>query len=742
MAASRETCREVGRRIREDLIHHGRVDAGAAVPLRDGQVASRGDLIICRENSQQDAGEPGRPLTNGDVMEVLAVEPGRVLVRRLVHCDLETGARQYSQPFAYPADRLASTDWAYCETAHSSQGRTVAVSMTLVTGSETRQWLYTAMTRAAYGNRAIVVTEPARIANARPGTRPAPELGRRARLERERDGLPPLPVPGPEVKDTPRREAVAVLADVLAHEEDDTAATEVLRRNLSSADHMALLHAQWEGQTRPLTVARYEELVRSALRPRYGEVELSHRAIWLWRTLRAAETAGHDAGQLVRSAAAEWSLDDAQDIAAVLDKRIRDRTAGQVPRPADSWAERVPATTDPARQQYLRNLAAAMDDRTERIGEHLAARPPAWAILAFGLVPEDPVGRLEWERRAGRAGAYRELYGYEHPSDPIGPEPSSATPEKRALWHAVFRQLTPAEGVDLRSKDDGSLLHMRDTYATITSYAPRYVARQLREARLGVREQSQIASTAKAEAWIAGIRGDTERQARQEEIAQDAYRKAGWLRARESEYAVADGVHREYMEKTAAERRLAVAADAEYRNRHPEERLEPLRSAEPEAITDDEREAFWPGHAEARDDAGQQEAQPAEPHWAAGLAERLAARQAAKEADSRSTPGPGQAKDQEAENAAQQAQPPWVKELAERNARAQEKVAEREAVKVPSEDPEATDEGLAWPGLLDRERDPLLHPAEIDLRPSAGVLDEAGRQPQRQAEADGPEAGG
>jgi ATP-dependent exoDNAse (exonuclease V) alpha subunit len=148
MAASRDTCREVGRRIREDLIHHGYVEQGAEVALRDGQVASPGDLIICRENSQTPAGEPGRPLTNGDVMQVLNVAPGRVLVRRLVHCDLDTGARRYSEPFTYPADRLGSTDWAYCETAHSSQGRTVATSTALVTGSETRQWLNTAMTAA------------------------------------------------------------------------------------------------------------------------------------------------------------------------------------------------------------------------------------------------------------------------------------------------------------------------------------------------------------------------------------------------------------------------------------------------------------------------------------------------------------------------------------------------------------------------------------------------------------------
>jgi hypothetical protein len=466
---------------------------------------------------------------------------------------------------------------------------------------------------------------------------------------------------------------------------------------------MAMLHAQWEGETRPLTTARYERLVRAALGPQHADTELSHRAIWLWRTLRAAETAGHDAGQLVRQAVAEWPLDDAEDVAAVLDHRIRARIAGQVPRPSDSWLQSVPETADPAHKQYLRELAAAMDDRTARIGEHLAARPPAWAILAFGLVPSDPDGRLEWERRAGRAGAYRELYGYEHPSDLIGPEPSAATPEKRALWHAAFRQLRSAEGVDLRGKDDGSLLHMRDTYATVTAYAPPYVARQLRETRLGVREQSEIASTAKAEAWFADVRCDTKRQARQEAIAREAYAKAAWFRARESEYAVADAVYREYMEKTAPERQLAVAADAEYRTRHPEEKLEPLRSAEPEPITDEEREAFWPGQDSAERDVGQER--------------------------------PGTEREEAV-------RPRWVEELAERLARAQEKLAEREALQLPSEDPEAGGLGMAWPDLLGRERDPLLHPAELHIRPSAGVLAEAGRQASRQAEAGGLEAGG
>jgi len=68
------------------------VERGTEVALRDGQVASRGDLIICRKNSSAEAGETGRLLTNGDVMQVLAVESGQIQVRRLMDSDPQTGA--------------------------------------------------------------------------------------------------------------------------------------------------------------------------------------------------------------------------------------------------------------------------------------------------------------------------------------------------------------------------------------------------------------------------------------------------------------------------------------------------------------------------------------------------------------------------------------------------------------------------------------------------------------------------
>jgi hypothetical protein len=43
----------------------------------------------------------------------------------------------------------------------------------------------------------------------------------------------------------------------------------------------------------------------------------------------------------------------------------------------------------------------------------------------------------------GALGAYRELYGYQHPTEPIGPEPAGDSPEKRAAWHAALAALGP-----------------------------------------------------------------------------------------------------------------------------------------------------------------------------------------------------------------------------------------------------------------------------------------------------------
>jgi hypothetical protein len=192
--------------------------------------------------------------------------------------------------------------------------------------------------------------------------------------------------------------------------------------------------------------------------------ELSHQARWLWRTLRAAELAGLDAGQVLADAIGERDLAGARDLAAVIDVRLRCRLGSLVPRPAGSWSAQAPEIADPERRTYVTQIAALMDARRDRIGEHAADHAPPWALAAFSPVPAHPLDQLDRQRRAAAIGASRELSGYHHPADPIGPEPVASAPDVRAAWHEAFAALGPVDGPDLRAMSDGTLLHLRDTY--------------------------------------------------------------------------------------------------------------------------------------------------------------------------------------------------------------------------------------------------------------------------------------
>ena len=154
---------------------------------------------------------------------------------------------------------------------------------------------------------------------------------------------------------------------------------------------------------------------------------LSHQARWLFRTLHAAELAGLDPAEVTRTAIASRDLAGARDIASVLDARIRQRVDPLLPQPQGPWAERVPQLPDPERQAYLAELAAMMDGRKQRLGQHAAQIAPAWAITALGPVPDDAAVRQEWERKASSIAAYREMYGYDHPRRPDRPRTHPAT---------------------------------------------------------------------------------------------------------------------------------------------------------------------------------------------------------------------------------------------------------------------------------------------------------------------------
>ncbi len=590
MAHDRQDCRELSRLIRDDLIHLGLVDDGPSVRLAYGARASAGDLIVCRRNDSKVITDPGHTLANGDTFKVESVTAKGAWVRRVLEADPETGRpREANHVFFYDAHRLRKvTDLAYAVTGHKGMGGTVSTGSAYITGKEPLEWLYVALTRGRNRNTAIAVTHDgvkdkdgakvaiqSREADPRPGTRPDPELARRERIERERAGLPPEPAetPGDEV-----REPIAVLADCMDREEAELSASEYRQRALSNADHLGIQHARWADLAGKADRQRYHQLVMDALPPEYRQDDFGPQATWLYRTLRAAEMAGLDAGETVRATVNARPLTGARNAAAVLDTRMRKIVDPLVPLPHKPWTDRPRQFDNPQIAEYEAGLRQTMDARAERLGEHAVQTSPAWALQALGPVPDDPVERLDWQQRASKIATYRELYGIQDDHEAISPEPTGNAPEMRAAWHDAFAAITRTDGVDVRTLPGRSLMHMRDSYRTETGWAPPHVGKQLRDVRLGAETMRLKAIRAETEAHTAKNQAATSRHA---DIASTA-------RALEAKHREHETILREVMEDrklwdklTEGSRRLAVQADSELRRRYPDRKIRPLESTEP-----------------------------------------------------------------------------------------------------------------------------------------------------------------
>jgi conjugative relaxase-like TrwC/TraI family protein len=666
MAADHALRRELSRRIRDDLIALGIVAAGPAVRIADDAQASPGDLITCTRNDRQvEAGEPGRTLANGDLLRIEAVTAAGLVVRRALDADPHTGRRRWTdRTFLY--SHFGDAELGYAVTDHVAQGRTVHTGLAVITGTEDRQHAYVAMSRGTDANFAYVFTVSPKRADPVPGPRPAPELARYDQIHPERDG-----VPAPVTPHAPPGAALGVLSAVLDRDGQQLSATQTRQQALADADHLAVLHAIWTAETAPARQQRYRDLLAAALPPEHRR-GTSHQAQWLWRTLRAAELAGLDPGQVLAEAIGERDLAGARDVPSVVDARIRYRLGGLIPRPAGPWSAQVPDLADLERRVWLTEIAALMDARKARIGEHAAEHELRWAVAALGPVPEHPLDRLDWQKRAASIGAWRELSGYHHPIDPIGPEPATAAPDLRAAWHEALAALGPAEGPDVRGMPDGRLLHLRDTYPIETAWAPRYVGDELRQVRAAAWNARLAALRASAEAKAAGSHGQHDTAARQHELAdsyqvlQEAYRQ------RETVFATVMADRADWDAATRAQRHLAVAADAELRRRHPEQRFTPLRSAEPQPATQAQRD----------------ELTLAEGH------------------------PPGE-------------MPQWIKDLAVAHHTFADTLAERQSQMVPSEEPDYEDLGQAFPPWLGSAKDAILQPPKPEIRPSSHVLQRA-----------------
>ena len=122
----------------------------------------------------------------------------------------------------------------------------------------------------------------------------------------------------------------------------------------------------------------------------------------LWRTVRAAELAGLDGAGRSSGRRSQAGRSPARD------RTQRCWTPGSVtatgdlpPRVRESWRRACRRLADPELARYLAEVAAAMDDRQRRIGEHAAQERPLWATQALGPVP--PNRRARGVGAAGRA---------------------------------------------------------------------------------------------------------------------------------------------------------------------------------------------------------------------------------------------------------------------------------------------------------------------------------------------------
>ena len=330
----------------------------------------------------------------------------------------------------------------------------------------------------------------------------------------------------------------------------------------------------------------------AALPPGYRQ-EPGHQAKWLWRTLRAAELAGLDPGQVLAAAIGERDLTGARDVPAVIDARLRRRVGALVPLPAGPWSAQVPDIADPERRGVRRADRRADGrpqgpDRRARRRQRPAVggqRPRPGARII-------PLDRLDWQQRAASIGAYRELSGYDHPADPIGPEPAAGDPGPAG-------RLARGPGRPRPRRRPRRPRHARRDAAAPARHLPH---RNRLGAAVGRRRTPPGPRSAPHEARLAAIRADrrsrqppaatasTNRAARQQALAASYQAMHDAYRERETVFAADHGRPADWEQATRQQRQLAVAADAELRRRHPGQQFAPLRSAEPEPATQDQRD--------------------------------------------------------------------------------------------------------------------------------------------------------
>ncbi|MHA6524451.1 MobF family relaxase [Tessaracoccus sp. G1721] len=370
LAGTRDQVAQLNQWAREHrlTVTGGQAEGPVAV-LSDGNLASVGDVIVTRLNDRRLSISATDWVKNGDRWTVTSVETsGAIRAQHRV-----TGLR-VSLPPTYVTENV---ELGYAVTVHGAQGVTVDTTHTVLTGAESRQQLYVAMSRGRHANHAYVEVvdgggenSPIHPATLRPVT------------------------------------AGDILESILAR---DGSARSVTTETRHAGDpHTCLGHA----------VARYADALSVAVEHLHADAarELDQHADDVvdqltssptWPTLRAhlllllaASETSPSPLQLLRDAVDARELSSAQDPSAVLTWRLpHPDTDGPlpwltgIPQPLANHDQWGPYLT--ARASQVRGFAAEVRDATAAIGR------PVWALpgqtLTSSSIAEVEVWRAAWQ---------------------------------------------------------------------------------------------------------------------------------------------------------------------------------------------------------------------------------------------------------------------------------------------------------------------------------------------------------
>ncbi|MBW0106754.1 AAA family ATPase, partial [Pseudonocardia sp. KRD291] len=467
---------ELSRGIRERLVELGRVEAQPVGNLGvDRQPVSVGDSVQARMNdyrlrvdpaiSEGGRRGPALPVTNREVYTVTGVHPvtGDLLMQD------RFGATAHL-PKTYVREHVSL---AYAVTGHAAQGVTVDTSHPIVDRDTTREALYPAATRGRERNTLYLVTE------------------------REPD------VHTPERVAESARERMAAVLDNSAAQQ---AATFARDRGVADAGSLTMAAGQWDAVAGEYARARYSEHLTELLGPERAQAVQGEAGYGrLLRSVREAEMAGHNAETVLTEAVTARRLENAASVSDVLRWRVRNTAERRVPEQAvdpRDWTT-LGAPLDGSVGEYAQALAVLASDRQDVLARQVAEAGPEWATAHLGPAPDaeaSPQGRVEWERRAGIAAAYRELHSIPAEQVSLGAAPSREHEFHRALWSQARDALgQPADVTDHQALPDGDLWAMTERWGREQAAAPEWVADELAAANQAAHEHWVAARLADAE---------------------------------------------------------------------------------------------------------------------------------------------------------------------------------------------------------------------------------------------------